>query len=206
MKNDEQWLRHVKSDDGYYIAGFADGEGSFNVSLRRRDDHRLGWQIDPSFNVSQRDRVILAFLKRTFGCGTLRTRADGVIYYEVRNLSMLTNRVIPFFERFKIRSAAKKKNFTIFKKIIQALNSGSLTEQTLQRVVELREKLNEGRGRKRKYEARHVFRGKSSETLRRTRLFSNTGRKGSGMIKSDLTGDREPDNQIRANRKKPKAT
>ncbi|MBI2437087.1 MAG: LAGLIDADG family homing endonuclease [Candidatus Magasanikbacteria bacterium] len=181
MKQTHNWLNLVKPEVGYYIAGFADGEGSFNVSLRKRDDHKLGWQVVPSFNVSQRDRVILAFLKHTFGCGTLRTRKDGVVYFEVRNLHMLTTRVIPFFKRFGFRSSAKKRNFSLFTQIICILNSGEFNQNILVEIVQLREQLNEGRGRKRKYEARHVL-GKSSETIRQNRLSSNTEMTGSDMI------------------------
>lgn len=191
MQNHNEWLQQIPIDVGNYIAGFADGEGSFNISLRRRDDHRLGWDIDPSFNISQRDRVILAFCKKIFGCGTLRSRRDGVVYFEVRNLSMLATRIIPFFKRFGFRSATKKRNFAIFTKIIEILTEGPLNESILGRVVQLRETLNEGRGRKRKYEASHVLNRKSSETLRQTRLLSNTGKEDREMIKSELLGDQE---------------
>jgi hypothetical protein len=167
MQNHQQWLKSVKPEVGNYIAGFVDGEGSFNVSLKKLEGHPLGWKVVPSFNVSQRDRVILAFLKSTLGCGTLRTRQDGVVYYEVHNVNSMVDRVIPFFERFRFRSATKKKNFAIFKKIVLILHKEGLNEQTLRQTVQLRETLNEGRGRTRKYGARHVLR-KSSETTRRT--------------------------------------
>jgi len=174
MQDHKTWLEQIPVDVGNYIAGFVDGEGSFNVSLRRRDDHRLKWDIDPSFNVSQRDRVILAWHKKIFGCGILRERRDGVVYYEVRNLGMLFERVIPFFDRFPFRSATKKRNFNIFKRIISILRTGPLSEEILRQVVQLRETLNQGHGRKRKYEAYHVLNGKSSETLRQNRLPVST--------------------------------
>jgi hypothetical protein len=158
MNNSHEWLGSIRPEVGNYIAGFVDGEGSFNVSLKKRDDHRAGWQIEPSFNVSQRDRVILAFLKTTFGCGTLRTRPDGVVYYEVRNVTMLKEKILPFFDRFQFRSAAKKRNFSIFKRIVRLLYESTDTKAVLTQVVLLREQLNEGRGRKRKYEAHHVLR------------------------------------------------
>ena len=157
MQNHKKWLQNIEPDIGNYIAGFVDGEGSFNVSLIKRDDHRLGWKIVPSFNVSQKDRVILALHKRTFGCGTLRSRKDGVVYYEVTNVSMLSDRIIPFFKRFRFRSAAKKKNFSIFKQIVELLKEKPLDKRKFKQVVLLREKLNEGRGRKRKYTATHVL-------------------------------------------------
>ncbi len=62
---------------GWYIAGFADGEGSFNVSFRPRGDYEMPWKVSLCFNVSQRDRVILALLKKHLACGTMRQRSDG---------------------------------------------------------------------------------------------------------------------------------
>ena len=43
---------------GHYLAGFTDGEGSFNVSFRKRGDYTMPWKVSLCFNVSQRDKVI----------------------------------------------------------------------------------------------------------------------------------------------------
>ncbi|MBI3120238.1 MAG: LAGLIDADG family homing endonuclease, partial [Candidatus Kerfeldbacteria bacterium] len=72
----EQWLKTIPQDKGYYFAGFADGEGSFNVSLRKRDDHHIGWQVVLTFNVSQKESYILSQFKKLLGCGRLQTRPD----------------------------------------------------------------------------------------------------------------------------------
>src|SRR5215472_17390075 len=93
-------VRDVEPKIGWYLAGFADGEGSFNVSFRPRDDYHVPWKVSLCFNVSQRDRVILALFKQHLGCGTLRQRQDGVWYFEVNNLTSLIENVIPFFNRF----------------------------------------------------------------------------------------------------------
>ena len=57
-------VREVPPNIGYYLAGFADGEGSFNVSFRPRDDYKLPWKVSLCFNISQRDPVILAQFKQ----------------------------------------------------------------------------------------------------------------------------------------------
>jgi len=44
---------------GYFLAGFVEGEGSFNVSLRKKTDYKVSWQVVMSFNVSQKDPSIL---------------------------------------------------------------------------------------------------------------------------------------------------
>lgn len=148
----EQWLRKIPQDIGWYLSGFADGEGSFNISLKKDAEYSTKWKIDPSFNISQRDISNLILFKKILGTGTLRKRKDGVIYYEVRNYRMLALRVIPFFEKFKFRSLSKQKNFSLFRKAITLMMQGShLTENGLKEILILREKLNPGRGRKRKY-------------------------------------------------------
>lgn len=87
-------IKKVPPNIGYYLAGFADGEGSFMVVIRPRKDYRIPWKVSLCFNVSQRERAILALFKRHLGCGTLRERDDGVYYYEVNNLNAVMQNVI----------------------------------------------------------------------------------------------------------------
>jgi hypothetical protein len=69
------------------LAGFTDGEGSFNVSFRKRADYAMPWKVSLRFNVSQRDQVILSVFKEQLKCVTMRSRADGVWYYEVNSFT-----------------------------------------------------------------------------------------------------------------------
>ena len=105
-------LNEIPRDIGYYLAGFADGEGSFNISFRKRDDYTTGWKVSACFNVSQKERIILTLFKQHLKCGTLRSRPDGIWYYEVNNLNALRENVIPFFWKFNFLSAKKKKDFS----------------------------------------------------------------------------------------------
>lgn len=168
--NNSSWLERVPLRVGYYLAGFADGEGSLDVFLRKRNDHALRWQVSLTFNVSQKERHILAYYKRYLGCGRLQQRVDGVCYYVVANYRAINERVIPFFERFRFLSQRKQRNFSIFKKIARKMAAGEhLHVEGLRAIVKLRETLNEGRGRKRKHELREfeeTFVRESSETIR----------------------------------------
>ena len=85
----------IRPQIGYYLAGYVDGEGSFNVSFRPREDYGFPWKVSLCFNISQRDPVILSLFKRHLECGTLRRRQDGVWYYEVNNLTAILENVIP---------------------------------------------------------------------------------------------------------------
>lgn len=152
------WLKHIPDHIGWYLSGFTDGEGSFNVSVKKVPDHTLGWKLVMSFNVSQRDRTVLALMKRYLGCGTLRERKDGVVYYEVTNIRSLYERVLPFFAKYQLLSASKKRNFSLFRKIVLKMVAGEHRSiHGFKEIMDLREILNEGRGRKRKYEISNVL-------------------------------------------------
>ncbi len=131
---------------GWYLAGFTDGAGSFNVVFRPRDDYHLPWKVSLCFNISQRDRVILALFKRHLGCGTMRQREDGVWYYEVNNFDAILENVIPFFERFHFLSAKKKRDFAKFCQIAELLKQGEhLHQEGIEKILEIRRQMNDVR-------------------------------------------------------------
>lgn len=159
MNNQNNQIKHIPPNIGWYLAGFADGEGSFNVSVRKKEDYGIGWQITPTFNVSQKDPTILFLFKKHLRCGKIRKRYNGIMYYEVININSLYNAVIPFFKKFRLLSATKKKNFSVFKKIVEYMHQGKhLTPDGFKEILKLREKLNEGRGRKRKHNLKDILR------------------------------------------------
>ncbi len=159
-------IKKVPIEKGYYLAGFADGEGSFNVSFRKRKDYAMPWKVSLCFNVSQKDKVILALFKRHLGCGTLRARSDGVWYYEVNNLTAIRENVIPFFNRFRFLSAKKKRDFAKFRQIARLMHQDKahLNEEGIRAILAIRRDMNDGG--KRRYDDAAVLRefGKSRES------------------------------------------
>jgi hypothetical protein len=162
-------MKPVQDSIGWYLAGFADGEGSFNASFRPRRDYRSPWKVSLCFNISQKDRVILALFKRYLGCGTVRGRPDGVWYYEVNNLNAIGETVIPFFKRYPFLSAKKKRDFAKFCAIAEILRQGDhLSEEGIKRILKIRRDMNDG-GKRRYKEAQILARFReSSETIRQT--------------------------------------
>lgn len=149
--------REVPSHIGYYLAGFADGEGSFNVSFRPREDYRTPWKVSLCFNISQRDEVILARYKRHLGCGTMRKRHDGVWYYEVNNLAAILENVIPFFDHYGFLSAKKQRDFAKFKQIAKVLAEGRHAQREgIEEILRIRSDMNDGG--KRRYDDETVLR------------------------------------------------
>ena len=137
--------KSVPTNIGWYLAGFADGEGSFNVSFRPREDYRVPWKVSLCFNVSQRDEVILAKFKRHFGCGTMRQRHDGVWYFEVNNLTAILENVIPFFDHYRFLSAKKQRDFLKFKQLALILSEGRQSRRDgIEEILAIRSDMNDG--------------------------------------------------------------
>ncbi|OGM88330.1 hypothetical protein A2614_00460 [Candidatus Woesebacteria bacterium RIFOXYD1_FULL_40_21] len=144
---------------GYFLAGFVEGEGSFNVSLRKKVDYKVNWQVVMSFNVSQKDPSILQVLKRELDCGIIKVRKDDLLYsYDVTKPQDIILRIIPYFQKFPLLSESKRKNFAIFCKIARIMDGGGHKVLSgLRKILELRELINEGKGRTRKYGIKDVF-------------------------------------------------
>lgn len=167
QQKDLIWLNKIKSktDWIWFIVGFSDGEGSINVSFKKRLDYKCGWKIVPVFNISQKEKAILARIKQFFGCGTLRDRKDGVYYYEVENQIMLKSRIIPFFEKYPFKTEKKLLSFQYFVKILKILEMPNWDSyENLVTILDYRDKMIVKRPKK--YSNDYILKQmKSSETI-----------------------------------------
>lgn len=151
-----QVIDSIPSDLGHYLAGFADGEGSFNVSFRKRKDYALPWKISLCFNISQKEFEILKMFQTTLQCGTMRSRPDGIWYYEVNNLPEICSTIIPLFKKFPFLSKKKKRDFDKFCQIAELMSSNQHHFISgIRKIVEIRDKMNDGG--KRKYTSKIIL-------------------------------------------------
>jgi len=169
-------LNETSSKIGYYLAGFVDGEGSFNVVFRPREDYRHYWKVSLCFNISQKDKVILSLCKKHLQCGTLRSRKDGIWYFEVNNLNAIKKNVIPFFKKFHFLSAKKKRDFRKFCNLAKLLDTGAQnTREGLKEILKIRRDMSDGG--KRKYSEEEILKKwkESSETICQTQTSKIQG-------------------------------
>ena len=157
-----------------WISGFVDGEGCFTVSIIRNRSvtSRQGWQVFPEFVVSQgeRSRSALEGIKKFFQCGyiNLNTRRDNhheqMLKYCVRSIHDLNEKIIPFFEKNKLKTS-KRNDFLVFRRIIKLMiQRKHISEKGLSKITTLIQTMN-----RRKY-AQAL---KSSETTRQNRPFAS---------------------------------
>ena len=107
-----------------YISGYVDGEGCFTVTFNMKAKALLGWELRPSFSVSQNEdrRQVLDIIQNYFGCGYIRRDyADKTVKFEIRDHHELVTKVIPHFEQFPLLSK-KQNDFELFKSICKLID------------------------------------------------------------------------------------
>jgi hypothetical protein len=135
----------------HYISGYVDGEGCFNVSFSRRAKMKIGWEVKPSFSVSQNEdrSQVLKIMQKYFNCCTLRRDYhDKTLKLETRQLSNLTEKIIPHFLKYPLLSS-KKRDFALFAKVCQTMASKKHTKKKgLVRIINLAFQMNSSGRRK----------------------------------------------------------
>jgi hypothetical protein len=111
----------------YYLTGFIDGEGCFSISVKKQDDTKFGWVVDPVFHVTQNKGrgLVLEILKRILKCGRIIPKPgqeEDVLQYVVDSRRSLIGAIIPFFDKNK--PVAKWREFEFFKEIVSSLENG----------------------------------------------------------------------------------
>ena len=141
-----------------YISGYVDGEGCFTVSISPRAKLLIGWEVRPSFSVSQNgDRAeVLHALQAYFGCGGIRPdRSDKTLKWETRRLEDLLGRVVPHFERYPLLSG-KRLDSERFAAVCRRQAAGAhRTKAGLIEIVELAREMNPSG--KRRYNAEEIL-------------------------------------------------
>jgi len=135
----------------YFLAGFVDGEGSFNVSFARHPTARARFLITLRFQVYQHkdNEEILYLFYDVFRCGQVITKwGTDVRVFTVEGRQNLKEKVIPFFKKYPL--ATKAEAFEKFEKVLMMMEGGIHKQpQGFREIVELAYAMNiHGKARK----------------------------------------------------------
>ncbi len=137
-----------------YVVGLVDGEGSFTTYVRHPEStkkliRRVKAEAKFYVKLNEGDKDILYRLKDFFRCGNvyfqkdLRKNHKNCYRYEVASRNDLRDIIIPFFRKHNLRLASKKKDFTIFCKLLEMLERGEhLNKIGLKRMYQLKQKMH----------------------------------------------------------------
>jgi hypothetical protein len=145
-----------------WVTGFVDGEGCFSIHFVRQRDrlgrrgYRTGYQVAHEFAVTQGARSVrcLHMLEHHFRVGKVyRNRRhdnhkEDLYRYSVVRRDDLINVIIPFFEKFALRTS-KQSDFTKFAECVRLMQLNvHLSARGLIRIAEITETMNHCKSRK----------------------------------------------------------
>lgn len=132
-----------------YVVGFVDGEGSFNVSISKHKTASRGVTVQAVLQIELRadDADVLFRIRETLGCGNMyllrykRYAWKPHIMMRVGKKQDLTEKIIPFFRRYKLQSK-KARIFNLFATIVRMIAAKRhLSEDGFAKIRALREEM-----------------------------------------------------------------
>lgn len=133
--------------DPNWVTGFTDAEGCFMINFTKRETNKMGWQIQPCFQIKlhSRDKKLLMKIKYFFNeIGSISFSNDNGVMYRVKKLDDIINIIIPHFNKYSLITQ-KYGDFIIFKNIVELMNRGEhLNKEGLIKIINLKASLNKG--------------------------------------------------------------
>jgi hypothetical protein len=134
--------------DPYWLAGFVSGEGCFMVILINTSSNRLGFWVQLNFQITQhsRDIELMKSLIIYLDCGHYTTSSKhNRGNFVVTKLSDITEKIIPFFDKYKI-VGVKSQDYQDFKKVAHLMkNKAHLTYEGFDLIRKIKAGMNKGR-------------------------------------------------------------
>jgi len=141
-------IKDQKIPNPEWVAGFTSGDGSFYISAFNSPTRKLGVQVRIWFVLSQhsRDESLIKSLEKYFDCGYYRSQANkGAGEFTVGKLSDITEKIIPFFNKYIIRGI-KFKDFKDWCQIVELMNDDKgLSQKKLDQILKIKSSMNTGR-------------------------------------------------------------
>ena len=129
-----------------WITGFTDGEGSFMIKISKAKGYKLGWKIQPVFQIKLniRDLDILYRIKEYFGDAGIISFEKNLAKLNISKLSDILDKVIPHFLTYPLLTK-KYADFQLFRQIILIIKEEpSLSIDGFIKILNLRYYLNNG--------------------------------------------------------------
>jgi hypothetical protein len=129
----------------WWLTGFTDAEGSFQISIRHDTRSKINWRVSPAFQIKLhiKDIGILEEIKNMLGVGTItkdKLNTANFNAWSIKDIQIIINH----FDKYPLVTA-KHSDYLIFKQCFEIIKSGEhLTEKGLIKILELKSCLNLG--------------------------------------------------------------
>lgn len=96
-----QTNQNTISTKNYWFAGFVQGDGSFQIRIRKLQKRSKNHQIEITLNIELKDECILKQIKATFGGFVGYRKSRDTYYYNSINLTNAT-KLVAYFDKYQV--------------------------------------------------------------------------------------------------------
>lgn len=128
--------------DNYWLAGFADADGSFGIFISKSKTHRSRQNVKINFRIRQKYPELLNLIKEYLG-GDVYLFNDGIYSYSSTSFKVAYN-VVNYFDKYHLLNASKWINFIKWRKAYRIIQRKEhLTTQGWAKIIKLQENLRD---------------------------------------------------------------
>lgn len=130
-----------------WMAGFASGDSSFNLKISNSPTSLLNKRVQLRFGIGLniREKALIEYLAVYFELSDTKKNVYFDVNsarFEVVKLSDITEKIIPFFEKYSIQGK-KSLDFIEFKQAAEIIKSkGHLTSKGFDQILEIKARMN----------------------------------------------------------------
>jgi LAGLIDADG endonuclease len=132
----------------WFVTGFTDAEGSFNVSVSRSSSTKIGWRVQMRFIIElhKKDLALLTHVQSFFkGIGTItNSTTKEVVRFSVVDQNQIINVILPHFNKYPLQSA-KLIDFKFWLECVNLIkNKKHITVEGMNNIVSFKGIINHG--------------------------------------------------------------
>lgn len=134
----------LNSLNPWFLTGFSDGESNFTVKMVISKSMKIGWVVQPVFQIClhKKDLDLLKKIKETWGVGEIYHKEESSNYMVQSSKGL--NVIIDHFEKYPLLTK-KREDFILFTQIVTLINKKEhLTISGLHKIISLKASMNLG--------------------------------------------------------------
>lgn len=127
----------------FWLAGFADGDGSFQIFIRNSKTHKLGKNVTLVFRITQKCPELLEKIMKALNGGSMhKTLSDNCYRYSTVNFKRAIFRA-SYFDNYTLQNNQKWLRYCCWKKALLIVQDKEhLTEKGLEKIQTLKNNIN----------------------------------------------------------------
>lgn len=127
--------------NSYWLAGFSDGDSSFQIKTLKRENRKFAYEIRLNYQVDQKNKLILEQIKKVFGGSIGHRKSQDSFYFGSVSYGS-AKKVINYFDHFNLLSS-KYPNYLKWRDVYRLIQKNKhLTKEGINHIIKIKLSMN----------------------------------------------------------------